>query len=218
MRSVRRFFDEGDKVKVTLRFRGREMAHQDIGFNLLQRVKAETAPIAKVEAEPSDGRSADDNGAGAEVSRSGADTPSGRFCGPGFLAGASARGSGNGHDYSADLCRPPPQGARVAETTSVGVIAALSASHMLNDVMQSLAPALYPVFREGAVAHLLPDRRHHLRLPAHRLAAAAAHRLRRRPAADERDPAGRHGLHACRASLLLAFARHLSAAFCCRSR
>jgi translation initiation factor IF-3 len=35
MRSVRRFFDEGDKVKVTLRFRGREMAHQDIGFKLL---------------------------------------------------------------------------------------------------------------------------------------------------------------------------------------
>ena len=52
MRSVRRFFDEGDKVKVTLRFRGREMAHQDIGFKLLQRVKDETAPIAKVEAEP----------------------------------------------------------------------------------------------------------------------------------------------------------------------
>ena len=52
MRSVRRFFDEGDKVKVTLRFRGREMAHQDIGFKLLQRVRAETAPIAKVEAEP----------------------------------------------------------------------------------------------------------------------------------------------------------------------
>ena len=52
MRSVRRFFDEGDKVKVTLRFRGREMAHQDIGFKLLLRVKAETATIAKVEAEP----------------------------------------------------------------------------------------------------------------------------------------------------------------------
>jgi translation initiation factor IF-3 len=52
MRSVRRFFEDGDKVKVTLRFRGREMAHQDIGFKLLQRVKAETAPIAKVEAEP----------------------------------------------------------------------------------------------------------------------------------------------------------------------
>ena len=52
MRSVRRFFDDGDKVKVTLRFRGREMAHQDIGFRLLQRVRAETAPIAKVEAEP----------------------------------------------------------------------------------------------------------------------------------------------------------------------
>ena len=52
MRSVFRFFDEGDKVKVTLRFRGREMAHQDIGYRLLQRVKAETATVAKVEAEP----------------------------------------------------------------------------------------------------------------------------------------------------------------------
>ena len=53
MKAVRRFFEEGDKVKVTLRFRGREMAHQDIGFRLLERVKAETGTIAKVEAEPS---------------------------------------------------------------------------------------------------------------------------------------------------------------------
>jgi translation initiation factor IF-3 len=52
MRSVFRFFEEGDKVKVTLRFRGREMAHQDIGYRLLQRVKGETAEVAKVEAEP----------------------------------------------------------------------------------------------------------------------------------------------------------------------
>jgi len=52
MRSLRRFFEEGDKVKVTLRFRGREMAHQDLGYKLLQRVKLETAAISKVEAEP----------------------------------------------------------------------------------------------------------------------------------------------------------------------
>jgi translation initiation factor IF-3 len=52
MRSVFRFFEEGDKVKVTLRFRGREMAHQDIGYRLLQKVKGETAEVAKVEAEP----------------------------------------------------------------------------------------------------------------------------------------------------------------------
>jgi translation initiation factor IF-3 len=52
MRSVRRFFEEGDKVKVTLRFRGREMAHQELGVKLLDRVKEETAPLAKVEAEP----------------------------------------------------------------------------------------------------------------------------------------------------------------------
>jgi translation initiation factor IF-3 len=52
MKAVQRFFEEGDKVKVTLRFRGREMAHQDIGYRLLERVKAETAEVAKVESEP----------------------------------------------------------------------------------------------------------------------------------------------------------------------
>ena len=53
MKAVQRFFDEGDKVKITLRFRGREMAHQDLGFRLLDRVKQETLTIAKVESEPS---------------------------------------------------------------------------------------------------------------------------------------------------------------------
>jgi translation initiation factor IF-3 len=52
MKSVRRFFDEGDKVKITLRFRGREMAHQELGHKLLNRVKADVAEIAKVESEP----------------------------------------------------------------------------------------------------------------------------------------------------------------------
>jgi len=57
MRSMKRFFEEGDKVKVTLRFRGREMAHQELGYKLLQRVREDTGPIAKVEAEPmSEGR------------------------------------------------------------------------------------------------------------------------------------------------------------------
>ena len=51
-KSMHRFFEEGDKVKVTLRFRGREMAHQELGMKVLDRVKEETAPIAKVEAEP----------------------------------------------------------------------------------------------------------------------------------------------------------------------
>ena len=52
MRSMKRFFEEGDKVKVTLRFRGREMAHQELGYKLLNRVKVDTAPIAKIESEP----------------------------------------------------------------------------------------------------------------------------------------------------------------------
>src|ERR1700724_1231403 len=49
MRSMQRFFEEGDKVKVTLRFRGREMAHQELGARLLERVKGDTEKIAKVE-------------------------------------------------------------------------------------------------------------------------------------------------------------------------
>ncbi len=49
MRSMVRFFEEGDKVKVTLRFRGREMAHQELGVKLLDRVKTDTARFAKVE-------------------------------------------------------------------------------------------------------------------------------------------------------------------------
>ena len=52
MKAVRRFFEEGDKVKLTMRFRGREMAHTDLGMRLLERVKAETAELAKVESEP----------------------------------------------------------------------------------------------------------------------------------------------------------------------
>ena len=53
MRAMKGFFEEGNKVKVTLRYRGREMAHQDLGMKVLNRVKAETATIAKVESEPS---------------------------------------------------------------------------------------------------------------------------------------------------------------------
>jgi len=57
MRAMRRFIEEGDKVKVTLRFRGREMAHVELGHQLLQRVKADFENDAKVEQEPrSEGR------------------------------------------------------------------------------------------------------------------------------------------------------------------
>jgi translation initiation factor IF-3 len=49
MKAMKRFFEEGDKVKITLRYRGREMAHQEIGTNLLNKVKAEVADVAKVE-------------------------------------------------------------------------------------------------------------------------------------------------------------------------
>jgi len=52
MKAIHRFLDEGDKVKVTLRFRGREMAHQEIGARVLERVQEDLNTIAKVEAFP----------------------------------------------------------------------------------------------------------------------------------------------------------------------
>jgi translation initiation factor IF-3 len=52
MKKVVEFIEDGDKVKVTMRFRGREMAHGQLGMAVLQRVQAETAEIAKVEAHP----------------------------------------------------------------------------------------------------------------------------------------------------------------------
>jgi translation initiation factor IF-3 len=57
MKAVQRFLGEGDRVKVTMRFRGREMAHQDLGMQLLVKVKDQMEPIAKVESQPrSEGR------------------------------------------------------------------------------------------------------------------------------------------------------------------
>ena len=52
MRNINRFLLDGDKVKVTLRFRGREMAHQDIGLDVLERVKNDLAEISVVESAP----------------------------------------------------------------------------------------------------------------------------------------------------------------------
>lgn len=52
MRSVMKFLDEGDKVKVTLRFRGREMAHQQLGLELLNRVAADVGDAGKIESMP----------------------------------------------------------------------------------------------------------------------------------------------------------------------
>ena len=52
MRSAQRFLEEGDKVKLTMRFRGREMAHQDLGMNVLIRVRDQFQDIAKVEQMP----------------------------------------------------------------------------------------------------------------------------------------------------------------------
>jgi len=52
LRNLIRFLSEGDKAKITLRFRGREMAHQDIGVNLLKRVEDDLAPYGVVEQRP----------------------------------------------------------------------------------------------------------------------------------------------------------------------
>lgn len=59
MKQARKFLEEGDKVKITLRFRGREMSHQQLGMELMNRVKTDLADIIKVESEPRiDGRQA----------------------------------------------------------------------------------------------------------------------------------------------------------------
>jgi len=52
MRNVTKFIENGDKVKITLRFRGREMAHQHLGMDLLKKVQDDVAEVAKVEAFP----------------------------------------------------------------------------------------------------------------------------------------------------------------------
>ncbi len=52
MRAMQRFLDEGDKVKVTMRFRGRELAHQELGMEVLVRVRSDLEEKAKVEQLP----------------------------------------------------------------------------------------------------------------------------------------------------------------------
>ena len=52
MRSMNKFIEEGDKVKITMRFRGRELAHQELGMNVLMRVRDDLDEIAKVEQMP----------------------------------------------------------------------------------------------------------------------------------------------------------------------
>jgi translation initiation factor IF-3 len=57
MKAVQRFLEDGDRVKVTMRFRGREMAHQDLGASLLGKVQTQMEALAKVESAPrSEGR------------------------------------------------------------------------------------------------------------------------------------------------------------------
>ena len=52
MRSMRRFLEEGDRVKVTIRFRGRELVHQDLGLKVLERVREELGDLGKIEQLP----------------------------------------------------------------------------------------------------------------------------------------------------------------------
>jgi translation initiation factor IF-3 len=52
MKAINRFLEDGDKVKLTLRFRGRELSHGELGLKLLERVRDETAELAKVEQLP----------------------------------------------------------------------------------------------------------------------------------------------------------------------
>ena len=101
MRSMQRFFEEGDKVKVTLRFRGREMAHQELGTKLLERVKDDTLEVRQGRnGRPVRGPS-DDHGPGAAVRASR------------NRSGFDARGFGRGRrrsqpvELACNLCREP---------------------------------------------------------------------------------------------------------------
>ncbi len=81
-----------------------------------------------------------------------------------------------------------------AETrTAFAVLAALSLCHLLNDTIQSLLPAIYPVLQQNYLAHLHPDRRAASGLPGHRLAVAAPGRALYRQAADVPALDLRHG-------------------------
>jgi translation initiation factor IF-3 len=66
LRNLIKFLEEGDKTKITLRFRGREMAHQDIGFRMLERLKADLEPVWPGRAVSEDGRAPDDHDHRAE--------------------------------------------------------------------------------------------------------------------------------------------------------
>jgi translation initiation factor IF-3 len=52
VRSIHRFIDDGDKVKISLKFRGREVTHDEIGMEVMQRIKVDTSSVAKTELEP----------------------------------------------------------------------------------------------------------------------------------------------------------------------
>ena len=67
MRAMKSFIEEGDKVKVTLRFRGREMAHQEIGVRVLERIRNEMDPTHQGGADAADGKPADGHGADAPI-------------------------------------------------------------------------------------------------------------------------------------------------------
>ena len=68
--------------------------------------------------------------------------------------------------------------------TAMSVLIALSATHLLNDTIQSLIPAIYPIIKDSLSARLHPDRPDHADVPGLGLAAPAGRRLRDRPASD----------------------------------
>jgi hypothetical protein len=87
LRNLVRFLENGDKAKVTLRFRGREMAHQEIGMELLKRVEADLAELGSCRAVSENGRPADDHGDRPEK----AEELAAREC-PGFFIDETDRG------------------------------------------------------------------------------------------------------------------------------
>jgi translation initiation factor IF-3 len=98
LRNMTRFLEEEDKVKVTLRFRGREMAHQDIGMRQIERIKSDLQGPGGSRADAEDGRSPDGHGVDPEQEEIGSDSSAG-------LRPATTSGAGSEVPPSGDTWR-----------------------------------------------------------------------------------------------------------------
>ena len=102
------------------------------------------------------------------------------------------------------LSEEPAADSTALQRAAFPIVVALSFSHLLNDMMQSLVPAIYPIIKDAYRPRLRPDRPDHVRVPAHRLAVPAARRHLHRPPAAALFARRRHGHDAASGLIVLA--------------